>query len=216
MRKLAQIHSLKVPLKKDPNFLYELMSNSYNEAYLKHPINQYIEEYNCETLKKYDLKTEIDWIKDVMKKSGSPVVFTHNDFRSSNLMITEPNDDLVVCDYDITCYGYRGYDFVSLMREWGRKQFEMRSIEGLPLDNQFRHVIEVYVEECQQIHGKSFSENKINSVDHILKEAKLFMLFGFLFFSTLCMKSEENDPDFPFDRKMLMVNMSYSMKTFLI
>jgi aminoglycoside phosphotransferase (APT) family kinase protein len=203
---LAKIHSLDVPIKKKAKVLFELMVRSYEEAVKKFPINDFIEEYNCETLKKYDLKAEIDWIKGAIERANSPVVFTHNDFRSHNLLITEPNDELVVCDFDFSRYEHRGSDFVCLIREWGRKPMEYKSIEGLPLESQFKPLIEIYVEECERIYGKSYSQNPINSVDHILKEVKTFLLFSYLFSTVNFMKEDEGSVEFMLTRKLIMVN----------
>ena len=214
---MAKIHSLSAPIKKDPNWLYDIMFRFYDVGQKKHPLKQHYEEYNLETLKNNDLKVEIDWIKGVIESSGSPVVFTHNDYRSSNLMITEPNDDLVVCDYDISGYGYRGFDFVSLMSEWGRPQFDMSPREGLPVkDSDYRPMIEIYVKEMERINGKSYSENKINSVDHILKEIKIFLLFSNIFGTVWWLKIDEKDDDLMFNKKVLMVssNDSFCSKYF--
>ena len=181
------------------------MEKTYKEVFEAFPINEFIKEYNCETLQKYDLMTEIDWIKGVIERVKSPLVFTHLDYRSSNIMICEPNDELVVCDYDVSGYGYRGNDFVALMTEWGRKQFEVRSIEGIPLESQFKPMIEIYIEECERIYGKSYSQNEINSVDHILKEVKTFLLLSFLFGTIFCLKNDENSKTFPLSRQLIMV-----------
>ena len=91
------------------------MLKCIDDSYRKFPIEKEMQEYNCKTLMSNDLKKEINWMKDLIDSIGNPVVFTHNDFRSSNLMITEPNDELVVCDFESAGYGYRGNDFNDLM-----------------------------------------------------------------------------------------------------
>ena len=168
--------------------MLEMWDKTYNEGIEQ--LNKWMEENNCEILKKHDLKAEIDWTKDLIERLNSPVVFCHNDYRSSNLLFTEPNNQLVVCDFDLSGYDYRGIEFSMMMREWKNKHFflNMKNIEGLPLGSQIKPFIEIYVDECERIHGKSFRENANNSVEHILKEAKIFLMLTYLFFSIMQMK----------------------------
>ena len=206
---LAKIHSLKVPINKDSNRVNQLLLKSYSEAIQKFDIKKEMDEYNCVSLKSCDLKAEIDYVLNAAETAESPVLFTHNDFRSSNLLITEPNEELVVCDFDVTGYGYRGFDFVSLSREWGRPQFDKTPVRGIPFkDEEMKSLIEIYVEECVRIHGKSYLENEINSVDHILKELKIFLLFSALLGVVYFMNNDETDGGFPFSRKVCMVCLS--------
>ena len=181
---MARIHSMEFPVRKTTKQI-EILEKAYNEGYEK--FIKVAEEHNLETFLKNNLKVEIDWFRGVIERLNSPLVFCHSDYRSSNLLITEPNDELVVCDFDLTGYNYRGSDFSFMMREWTHKHFiqSMKSIEGLPTGSELRPFIEIYVDECQRIYGKSFSENENNSVDHILKEAKVFLLFTYLFFTAM-------------------------------
>ena len=180
-------------------------------------MRQYYEEYNLDILKNNDLKVEIDWIRGVIEGVESPVVFVHNDYRSSNLLITEPNDELIVCDYDFSGYCYRGLDFVPLMREWGRYQFETKQIEGLPVeDSDFIPMIEIYVKQMERIKGKSYSQNKINSVDHILKEMKIFHLFRKVFGTVWCLKIDEKEDNYHLSKKVCMVNIKAIKNLFIL
>ena len=213
---LAKIHSLKVPINKGSNRVNQMLLKSYSEAIQKFDIKKEMDEYNCVSLKSCDLKAEIDYVLNVAKNSKSPVLFTHNDFRSSNLLITEPNEGLVVCDFDITGYGYRGFDFVSLSIEWGRKQFDKTPVRGIPFkDEEMKSLIEIYVEESVRIHGKSYLENEINSVDHILKELKIFLLFSRLVKAVLYLKNDDTKDGIPINRKVCMVSLSNINKNFI-
>jgi choline/ethanolamine kinase len=124
-RKLARVHAMDVPIKKTGNWVFETFDSFYEIAYQKFPINQLIEECNCETLKKHDLKKEIQWLKNCVKETNSPIVFCHNDFRGSNIMVTDPNnnnigdkkDRITLCDFEYSSYGYRGYDFGCIFSE---------------------------------------------------------------------------------------------------
>ena len=105
---LARIHCLDVPVKKNTNWKTKLMEKSLDEAFKKFPLEKEIEQFNCETLKNNDLRAEMKWCEGVLAKVNSPIILCHNDFRSSNLMVTEPNNELVVCDFEYGGYGHRG------------------------------------------------------------------------------------------------------------
>ena len=205
-QKLAQIHAMNVPVKRNPNWQFKVMNQSLEKARQKFPLDEEMDKYNCVTLKAVNIENELLWINTIIEKVNSPVVFTHNDFRSSNLMITEPNDEQIVCDFEIAGYGYRGHDFVALMREWDRNPFDFISIDGLPPeDSVFKPIIEMYIEESVKIFGESYSQNGINSLESLLKEIKTFLLNSILFGVIFMIKNDENDGELPFNRKLCMV-----------
>ncbi|XP_054157294.1 choline/ethanolamine kinase-like [Oppia nitens] len=109
-----------------------------------------IDECQCETLKQYDIKQELDWLKGVIIKSKSPIVFNHVDFRGSNIMITE-NDGLILCDFEYSAYGYRGFDFGTIYVEWGRDMHldYFSGITQLAADSDFKPFIKSYIQEMR-------------------------------------------------------------------
>ena len=206
---LARIHSLDVPIKRNVDWLFKNQVDTYKKAFERFPIDKEIRELKCKTLIENDLWKELEWIWERMRSSESPVVFTHNDFRSSNIMITEPNDEVVICDFEYSAYGYRGWDLVNLMREWGRDQWDFKTMADLPpKDSVFGPKIQIYVDECERIYGKKWSQNPINSVEHILKEIKIFLLCSCLFFSVFFLNMDENEPNsLPMARNICVVSL---------
>ena len=204
---LAKIHSMNLPIKRNVESLHKFMRKLYKEAYEKFAIEQDLEKYNCKTLKEENFLKELEWVWDHIRRIKRPIVFSHNDFRSSNILITEPNDEVVICDFEYSTYTYIALDLVQMMSEWGRYQWDLKAICDLPLeDSVFGPLVEIYTEECERIHGKEWSQNPINSVQHILSETKVFLLNeclqGILFFY----KNDDNDPSgFPVSRKIGMV-----------
>jgi thiamine kinase-like enzyme len=202
-----------VPIKKTGNWVFETFDSFYEIAYQKFPINQLIEECNCETLKRHDLKKEIQWLKNCVKETNSPIVFCHNDFRGSNIMITKPNnnnigdkkDRITLCDFEYSSYGYRGVDFGTIFAEWGRNMNDYKTLHNFPENSLIKPFIKEYISESIKIHGKEYSGNKQNSVEQILKEVKVFALVSNMFLITICFKTDETFGDMPFDKKLSMV-----------
>jgi len=62
-----------------------------------------------------------------------------------------------------------------------------------------------YIDDSAKIHGKEYSENKLNSVEQILKEVKVFTLVSNLFDVTIILKFDESLDDIPLNKKQLMV-----------
>ncbi|XP_054157314.1 choline/ethanolamine kinase-like [Oppia nitens] len=167
-RKLARIHAMNVPINRTFNWMTTELDGAYKLAFEgSFDVKSMFEKYNCETLLTADMKSEVQFINELVVKANSPLVFTHNDFRSSNLLITESVDKsdgpIVVCDFEYGSYGYRGMDFMPILREWGRKQLDF-SVDGIPHeDSVIRPLIEIYVDECHRIYGEEYSANTINS-----------------------------------------------------
>ena len=199
-----------VPIKKS-HWLFRDMDENYGQTEKNLTQNQMIKELNCETLLEHNLKDEINWIKDMFVKSKAPMTFTHNDFVLNNIMIVDNDDNrdsnIVLCDFEYSSYGYRGQDFGTFFSEWGRSwnQYDYDLYE-FPEDSTIKELIDSYVKESEKILGKSYSENEINSVEQILKEAKLFVLIKTLFRVLLCLKdNDDTEETFPYGQKTGLV-----------
>ncbi|XP_054157311.1 uncharacterized protein LOC128955663 [Oppia nitens] len=197
-RKLARIHAMDVPINRTFNWLTTELNDIYKLAFEGSiDIKAMSEKYNCEALMTADMKNEVQFINELIVKANSPIVFIHCDYRSSNLLITESVDKsdgpLVVCDFEYASYGYRAYDFMPLLQEWGRNQLNL-NVDGIPLEESIsRPLIEIYVDECHRIYGEEYSANAINTVDHILHEIKIFYVIYQFFMTLICLKMDLNN-----------------------
>ncbi len=186
----------------------EKIDNFFELTHQRFNFNQMLDQYNCETLKKYDLKQEIVWLKKCVLNTNSPIVFCHNDFRGSNIMVTESNnnnDKIILCDFEYSSYGFRGVDFGTIFAEWGKSWSDLLKPHHFPDDSLIKPFILTYIEESVKIHGKEYSENKFNSVEQILKEVKVFTLVSNMFNVTIILKFDESLDDRPFNKKQSMV-----------
>lgn len=92
--KMAAIHSMDVPLSKEPNWLWKTMAKWLRtakedrlaaEAQGKNEEEQRIIKY----LKSIDFDKEIEWLKKFIATVDSPVVFCHNDMQEGNILLLE-------------------------------------------------------------------------------------------------------------------------------
>ncbi|CAG2100036.1 unnamed protein product [Medioppia subpectinata] len=209
---LARVHAMDVPTKRE-HWFFRNADKWYIRAQNNAETQTLIKELNLETLKTHSLKAEMDFLKQVVDKCESPMVFCHNDFRSSNIMVLEDNDcnaiidkNILFCDYEYSSYGYRGHDFGTLVNEWGRSMEDFKKPRIYPDNSTLLPLIEMYVKESQRVLGNKFSDNKLNSVEHILKEMKIFALVISMFGVLFCLKQDSRDRDaLDMDKKLAMV-----------
>ena len=80
-------------------------------------------------------------------------------------------------DYEYSGYGYRGMDLIPIVKEWGNYYVLDRHVLYYPPDESaLRHLLQYYYDESVLILGHRFSDNPLNSVEHLIKEVKVFWL----------------------------------------
>ncbi|CAG2100037.1 unnamed protein product [Medioppia subpectinata] len=219
---LARVHAMDVPTKRE-HWFFRAADNYYIRAQNNAETQTLIKELNLETLKTHSLKAEMDFLKQVVDECESPMVFCHNDFRSSNIMVLEDkdcndniNEKVLFCDYEYASYGYRGHDLANMINEWGRSMEEFSKPHDYPKDSTLLPLIEMYVKESQRVLGNKFCDNKLNSVEHILKEVKTFALVISMFAILFCLKQDSRDKDsLDMDKKLTMQFSESAFTNFL-
>ncbi len=198
-----------VPIIKNEKWILQTYDTLYESAFKKFPINELIEEYNCETLKKYDIRQEIEWIKKRIIEIDSPILFVHNDFHGGNILVTETNNDsderIIFCDFEYSCYSYRGQDFGTLFNEWGRDVSEIMKVGDFPNESVTNLFFDEYIAESVKVVGNEYSAKKSNSIEHLTREAKIFSLNSSLMFALFILGTDEATLGEEFDKKKNMV-----------
>ncbi|KAJ1720651.1 hypothetical protein LPJ53_004737 [Coemansia erecta] len=64
------------------------------------------------------LETELKVLEDILVKLESPVVFSHNDLLSGNIIMSESQDEVSFIDYEYAMYNYRGFDIANHFNEY--------------------------------------------------------------------------------------------------
>ncbi|XP_013136398.1 PREDICTED: choline/ethanolamine kinase isoform X2 [Papilio polytes] len=106
--KMAAIHSMDVPLSKEPNWLWKTMAKWLrtvrSERLTKYAVGKNEDEEEIiKRLKTVDFENEIEWLKKFIETIESPVVFCHNDLQEGNILLLEDlqtnTDDEETTDY---------------------------------------------------------------------------------------------------------------------
>ncbi|CAG2102431.1 unnamed protein product [Medioppia subpectinata] len=175
-KKMAGFHAMDVPIKRTNGWLYENFFDNFYDRAFKDGSFDLCDELKCETLNARDLQTEIQWLKAAIDAIGSPIVFSHNDLKGYNIMVTKVNnkEGVMLCDFEYSCYSYRGYDFGTVFAEWDHGDYT--KLQHFPDDSVIETLVGHYINESVSIFGSKYADNKINSVQQLMKEVKLFTL----------------------------------------
>ncbi|KAF0287299.1 Choline/ethanolamine kinase [Amphibalanus amphitrite] len=125
--RMAMVHSLEVPICKEPTFLWVTMKKWIqlsvaclsDETLADNPEKAAI----IKALRLCDYEHEMEWIKDYIGGVCSPVMFCHNDCQEGNILRHDLGTSgrppkLTLIDYEYCSYNYRGFDLANHFCEW--------------------------------------------------------------------------------------------------
>ena len=134
-RNVALVHSLEVPVSKEPTWLADTMRSYLHRLSIRPERVPVEEREHAVALANWDVRQEVDWLLGFLKTVDSPVVFSHNDINTGNILVREdPSswDPVVFIDYEFAAYNYRAFDIANHFNEWmydyGRKVKESRTL----------------------------------------------------------------------------------------
>ncbi|GMS95734.1 hypothetical protein PENTCL1PPCAC_17909, partial [Pristionchus entomophagus] len=145
---LARVHSLDVPIGKEPQLINRMQTwinkwssyeSSRNGIDMKctrarvHPskVTHLIIFFLSSLPLQYpshlsikDLKSEVEFIERFLDAVHSPIIFSHNDLQEGNILLIEKeedgdSEDLALIDFEYCDYNYRGFDLGNHMCEYG-------------------------------------------------------------------------------------------------
>ena len=186
---LAKIHHLNVPICKDGTWLLRVMREWIEYAYDKCHVRQLVEQFDLDAFKRRDLLEEFTDFEELIRGANSPLVFSHVDFRGSNILVTEPDQKLIAIDMEQCAYAPRAFDIATFLTEWGKELFDFENI-GMPDENVIEHYVGLYIEACDQL-VPGYAGRKENALEVIVREVKLYILANILFFVSTSIRQEE-------------------------
>ena len=198
---LARFHAMKPPLPRNHDLITTFFTSSAKK--LKESAEKYnklFESYECKALLDCDMSSEVNWILESIPTFESPIVFSHNDFRFRNQMITE-DKEVVLGDFEMSSYYCRGFDLAALFYKTDTNEEVIKEF------------ITQYLKEGNRIFGKTYSDNATNSVDHILQELKQFTMVYSLFMANLFLHNDILHMHF--NEKTCMVSHYTILKNFI-
>jgi len=225
-RKLARIHSLKMPFTKKPKD-YIGICREYFPKYWA-PYQDFIrgiplpegapEEHKkaIDFVLNYDFTPLIDWFEKMTRKFPSKVIFSHNDMNRANCLVdpSKTGDDKVtLLDFELSGYNYRGCDighhFKNRMidiQKFTKKETDLANsfMKQLPYptEEERREFIRAYLEVALKSYDSIDKEK--DSEEYLLLEAELYGALYHLFFTAYMISTVEQFKAMGFDQ---MLNM---------
>lgn len=92
--KMAKIHSLNIPVSKEPDWLWVTMQRwllNLEEIIQTYTTRNTGELASLNTIRKIDFRKELEWLKKTVEDADYPVVFCHNDLQEGNILFKEQN-----------------------------------------------------------------------------------------------------------------------------
>ncbi|ERL85362.1 hypothetical protein D910_02782, partial [Dendroctonus ponderosae] len=119
-QKMAALHSMQVPLHKEPTWLWGTIARWLLTCDTKLKSNNLPKKVR-ELLDNVDLRAESKWLRQRMEQEKSPVVFCHNDMQEGNILLNMDHDkennpeesQLMIIDFEYCSYNYRGFDIAN-------------------------------------------------------------------------------------------------------
>lgn len=89
--KMAEIHSLEIPVSKEPQWLWKSMDRWIlsTQAILENSTNNKEFQEQIKQIQEIDFIKEMNWLKEIIEKGNFPVVFCHNDLQEGNILLKE-------------------------------------------------------------------------------------------------------------------------------
>ena len=188
---MAKVHSLQVPIRKNLDALTSAMGRHIDEAYEDGRM-ELIEKLNLKAFASVDLREEYPQFVDLLANANIKIVFTHTDFRGSNILVSKKNPTrILLTDLEYSSYAFRGFDLAIFMFDWGKEPLVSLADPRLPDDDVIRAFIRLYIEGAELL-APGYADKEENSVDNILREVKLCALQMFFFSNTLAINRKEN------------------------
>jgi choline/ethanolamine kinase len=158
-RNVALVHSLEVPVSKEPTWLADTMRTYLHRLSICPERVPEEEREHAVALANWDVRQEVDWLLGFLKTVDSPVVFSHNDINTGNILVREdPSswDPVVFIDYEFAAYNYRAFDIANHFNEWmydyGRKDFPYyyRRTDQYPSQKEQERWVRMYVQTYRE------------------------------------------------------------------
>ncbi|XP_021741705.1 probable ethanolamine kinase [Chenopodium quinoa] len=115
-RELSKFHEVEIPGSKESQLWIDLSKFFEKASKLKFDDNEKQEKY--QTISFEELQSEVNELKALTDCLDAPVVFSHNDLLSGNLMLNEEEGKLYIIDFEYGSYNYRGFDIGNHFNEY--------------------------------------------------------------------------------------------------
>ncbi|XP_050364912.1 probable ethanolamine kinase [Argentina anserina] len=115
-RELRRFHQVEIPGSKEPQLWSDIFKFYEKASALEFDDSEKQKIY--ETISFSEVRHEVVELKDLTSHFKAPVVFSHNDLLSGNIMVNDKEEKLYFIDFEYGSYNYRGFDIGNHFNEY--------------------------------------------------------------------------------------------------
>ncbi|KAJ2721064.1 hypothetical protein GGI07_004207 [Coemansia sp. Benny D115] len=154
------------------------------------------------------LLDEINDLESMLVKLNSPIVFSHNDLLSGNIIMSESQDEVFFIDYEYATYNYRGFDIANHFNEYAG--FECDYSRYPKKENQLAW-FKVYLDQLSM-------DSSPEELEKMYREVSFFQLGSHAYWGIWgLVQAHVSDIDFPYmDYAKMRFEQYYKIKKQLL
>ncbi|CAJ2642100.1 unnamed protein product [Trifolium pratense] len=171
-KQLRRFHHVEIPGSKEPQLWNDIWKFYEKASVLKFDDGEKQKTY--ETVSFKELHEEIHDLQVLCDRLKSPVLFSHNDLLSGNIMINHEEDALYLIDYEYASYNYRGFDIGNHFAEYAGFECDYSLYPNM---NEQYHFFRHYLQPDKP------HEVPENDLKTLYVEANIYALASHLFWS---------------------------------
>ncbi|RXG73062.1 Choline/ethanolamine kinase [Armadillidium vulgare] len=174
--KMAKMHAMNVPISKEPTWMWNCMKRwlKSSDEFLRTSsapsnIDPTSKRHSMlEKLRQVDFEEEMNFMKRIVTKIQSPVVFAHNDMQEGNILFNNNalrfSDKISLIDFEYCSYNHRGFDVANHFCEWvysyklQEEPYFTHDIKAFPNKNQQLNFIRAYLTAYEAACGRKISQ----------------------------------------------------------
>ncbi|KAL6523500.1 hypothetical protein OROGR_017103 [Orobanche gracilis] len=115
-KQLQKFHEVEIPGPREPQLWNDIFKFFDRASQLK--FENSVKQKIYETISFGEINKEIFDLKVMTDRFNAPIVYSHNDLLSGNLMINDDEDKLYFIDFEYGSYNYRGFDIGNHFNEY--------------------------------------------------------------------------------------------------
>lgn len=184
---LAHLHSLDAPITKKVLDVLDVcltFANQYESDVKPHLSRELITKFN--SVFNFDWIHEVQWLQKLRRVIKTRVVFSH-DMNTANALITEPDRNVLLLDYEFAAYTCRGYDLANHLnqRMYSPKLPEQNFITGMPppTEHEKELFVKAYLTEFQRRIDKF--DDDLDTFDNVMLDVEFGQLVYAIMFTVM-------------------------------
>lgn len=139
-----------------------------------------------------------------MRKSNSPIVFSHGDFNRANRLVQTTKDEsgnthkrIYFVDFEYCSYNHRGFDLARYFTTFKHCYNTPDTMKVFPPNEEMLTFLNEYRNEFARLTSPEYLDDPINSVEQLIRETQIFSLYTYAsdicFYLQMFIRNPDND-----------------------